>query len=266
MPREYTYGPWLSRRLKLSLGVDVLSKIKICTYNCVYCELGITSKDQLVSPEYKISKKPTINFRKELLSILKYVPHLKSITFGYNGEPTLNENLLDFLNIALKVREQLKWTEHKPKLTLFTNSSKLYLNEVRERVKQFELVLAKLDVATEEDFKRTNCPHKDTLPLKTIIDSIIDLRKEMPKKHKLAIQCLIYNSYRKDFIPNNNPENITKLAYAIKRIRPDFVQIYSVARIPAQYYVFAIDEDRKKEIMEKFKEIINDDHVEINYF
>jgi wyosine [tRNA(Phe)-imidazoG37] synthetase (radical SAM superfamily) len=88
----------------------------------------------------------------------------------------------------------------------------------------------------------------------------------MPIDHKLAIQCLIYNSYRKDFIPNNNPENITKLAYAIKKIKPDFVQIYSVARIPAQYYVFAIDEDRKKEIMEKLKEIINDDNVEINYF
>ena len=266
MPREYTYGPWLSRRLKLSLGVDVLSKIKICTYNCVYCELGITSKDQLVSPEYKISKKPTINFRKELLSILKYVPHLNSITFGYNGEPTLNENLLDFLNIALRLREQLKWTEHKPKLTLFTNSSKLYLNEVRERVKQFELVLAKLDVATEEDFKRTNCPHKENPTLKTIIDSIIDLRKEMPIDHKLAIQCLIYNSYKKEFVSNNNPENIEKLAYTIKKIKPDIVQVYSVARIPAQYFVFAIDEARKKEIVEIFKEIINNEDIKINYY
>ncbi|MFW9898479.1 MAG: radical SAM protein, partial [Candidatus Thorarchaeota archaeon] len=101
--RNYTYGPFQSRRLKLSLGVDVLSKIKICTYNCIYCELGITSKDQLVSPEYRISKKPTINFRKELFSILKYVPHLNSLTFGYNGEPSLNENLLDFLKIASNV-------------------------------------------------------------------------------------------------------------------------------------------------------------------
>ena len=266
MPREYTYGPFQSRRLKLSLGVDVLSKIKICTYNCAYCELGITNKDQLVSPEYRISIKPTINFQKELHSILKYVPHLNSITFGYNGEPTLNLDLLDFLKIAIKVRDRLKWTESKPKLTLFTNSSKLYLDEVRERVKQFELVLAKLDVATEEDFKRTNCPHKDTPNLKTIIDSIIKLRKEMPIDHKLAIQCLIYNSYRKEFVSNNNPENIEKLAYMIKKIKPDFVQVYSIARIPAQNFVYAIDEDRKKEIAEKFKEIINNEDIKINYY
>jgi len=266
MPREYIYGPFQSRRLNLSLGVDVLSKSKICTYNCVYCELGITNNDQLVSPEYKISKKPTNNFRKELFSILKYVPHLNSITFGYNGEPTINENLLDFLKIASTVRERLNWIEHKPKLTLFTNSSTLYLKEIRERVRQFELVLAKLDVATEEDFKGTNCPHKDTPEIETIIDSIVELKKEMPKNHKLAIQCLIYNSYRKDFRPNNNPENITKLAYAIKKIKPDCVQVYSIARIPAQYYVFSIDEERKKEIVEKFKEIINNDNVEINYY
>ncbi|MFX1392007.1 MAG: hypothetical protein ACFFAH_00395 [Promethearchaeota archaeon] len=266
MPRQYTYGPFQSRRLNLSLGIDVLSKPKTCTYNCVYCELGITSKDQLVSPEYRISKKPTNNFRKELLSILKYVPHLNSITFGYNGEPTINENLLDFLKIASTIREGLNWTEDNPKLTLFTNSSTLYLKEIRERVRQFELVLAKLDVATEEDFKRTNCPHKDTPDIKTIINSIVELRKEMPKNHKLAIQCLISNSYRNDFIPNNNLENITKLAYAIKKIKPDYVQVYSVARIPAKYYVFSIDEKTKKEIVEKFKDIINDDNVEINYY
>ncbi|MFX1257915.1 MAG: hypothetical protein ACFFAN_08655 [Promethearchaeota archaeon] len=264
--REYTYGPFQSRRLKLSLGINVLLKKKICTYNCVYCELGITDKDQLVSPKFRINRKPSINFRKELISILKFVPHLNSITFGYNGEPSLNGYLLDFLKIASDVREKLKWTYSKPKLTLFTNSSTLYLEEIREKVKQFELVLAKLDVATEGDFKRTNCPHKDSPNIETIVDSIAKLRKEIPKKHKLAIQCLIYNSYREDCIPNNNPENIIKLADAIKKIKPDLVQVYSIARIPAQYYVFSIDEERKEEIVKKFEEVINDENVKVKYY
>ena len=264
--RTYTYGPFQSRRLKLSLGIDVLSRNKLCTYNCVYCELGITNKDQIVSPEYRLNKKPTPNFRKELISILKYVPHLNSITFGYNGEPTLNENLVDFLEIASNVREQMKWTNEKPKLTLFTNSTTLYSEQIRDRVKQFELVLAKLDVATEEDFERTNIPHKETPNIETIIESIIKLKKVMPKDHQLAIQCLIYNSYRKDFISNNNPENIEKLAQAIKKIKPDIVQVYSIARIPAQYFVFAIDDDRKKEIVEEFKKTINDENININWY
>ncbi|MHA1148438.1 MAG: hypothetical protein ACTSR8_09345 [Promethearchaeota archaeon] len=266
MPREFTYGPFQSRRLKLSLGVDVLPPSKKCTYNCVYCELGITKKDQLVSPEFRIQKKPSHKFRKELHDILKYVPHLNSITFGYNGEPTLNENLLDFLKIAKDVRAQIKWTRNIPLLTLFTNSSTLYSSEIRDRVRQFDLVLAKLDAATQTDFLRSNCPHKEVPDIADIINSLIKLRAEMPKNNKLAVQCLIYRSYREDFIPNNNEENIKNLAKAIKRIKPNLVQLYSIARIPAQYYVFAIDEERKQEIVQKFEEIINDKTIQVNYY
>lgn len=266
MPREYTYGPFQSRRLGLSLGVDILPRYKLCTFNCVYCEIGPTGKNQLVSPNYRINLPPSPNFRKELKSILKFVPHLNSITFGYNGEPTLNENILDFLKIALEVREELNWTYEKPKLTLFTNSSTLIFNEIRERVKQFELVLAKLDVATKVDFTLSNRPHPETPKIEAIIDSIVKLKKEMPNEHKLAIQCLFYNSYREEFISNNNVENVKKLAYAIKRIKPDLVQIYSTARIPAEYFVFAIDDERKREIIKIFNEIIQNDKIKIKYY
>jgi len=266
MPREYTYGPFQSRRLGLSLGVDILPRYKLCTFNCVYCEIGPTGKNQLVSPNYRINLPPSPNFRKELKSILKFVPHLNSITFGYNGEPTLNENILDFLKIALEVRDELNWTYEKPKLTLFTNSSTLIFDEIRERVKQFELVLAKLDVATKVDFALSNRPHPETPKIEAIIDSIVKLKKEMLNEHKLAIQCLFYNSYREEFISNNNVENIKKLAYAIKRIKPDLVQIYSTARIPAEYFVFAIDDERKREIIKIFNEIIQNNKIKINYY
>jgi len=261
--REYTYGPFNSRRLGLSLGVDILPRIKICTFNCVYCEIGST--DKLVSPNYRIRKPPSSKFRHELLDILKYVPNLKSITFGYNGEPTLNENLLDYLNIVKEVRTKFKWKESPPIITLFTNSSTLYIEEVRNRVKEFDLVLAKLDAATKRDFKNTNRSHKEANDIDRIIESLIKLRRVMETK-KLAIQCLIYNSYRKDLIANDNEENIIKIAKAIKKINPDIVQVYSVARIPAQYHVYAIDEERKKQIVKTFKENINNDFMEINYY
>jgi wyosine [tRNA(Phe)-imidazoG37] synthetase (radical SAM superfamily) len=262
--RTYTYGPFQSRRLGLSLGVNILPKYKLCTFNCVYCEIGTT--DKLVSPKFRIKSPPSLKFRKELKDILKFFPHLSSITFGYNGEPTLNENLLDFHKIAFDVREEMEWTVNKPILTLFTNSSTLFLPEIREKVKQFDLVLAKLDTVTDEDFLRTNSPHPETPAIKTIIDSLIKLKQEMPIDHKLAIQSLIYNSYKDDFISNNNAENISKLAQAIKKIKPDLVQIYSIARIPANYFVFSVDEERKKEIVEILKKIVNDKNIEITYY
>jgi wyosine [tRNA(Phe)-imidazoG37] synthetase (radical SAM superfamily) len=263
MPRQYTYGPFKSRRLGLSLGVDVLPKEKLCTYNCVYCEIGPTF--QTASPNFRIKAPPSLNFYKELKDILNYFPHLDSITFGYNGEPTLNENLNDFLKIASSVRDELNWTKKPPVISLFTNSSTLFLKEIRERIKYFDLVLAKLDTATIRDFKRTNRPNIECPSPDVIIDSLEKLKRDL-KSNKLAIQCLIYNSNRKNFITNNNDDNINKLAYALKKIKPDIVQIYSIARIPSEPYVFAIDEERKKEIVDIFNNIINNDLVKIDYY
>jgi len=266
MSRKFTYGPFQSRRLGLSLGVNILLDYKICSYDCVYCEIGATNKERLVPPEYRIKLSPTPDFRKELKSILKYVPHLKSLSFtGYYGEPTLNNYLLDFYNITLDVRNELKWDKDPPLITLFTNSSTLYLEEIRERVKHFDLVLAKLDAATDKDLRSTNRPHKDCPDIDTLADSLVKLRKDMPNK-KLAIQCLISKSYRDDFSSNDNNENIEQLAHLIKKINPNIVQLYSIARIPSEYFVYAIDEKRKEEIVKIFREIINNELMEINYY
>ena len=266
MPREYTYGPFQSRRLGLSLGINILANYKICTFNCVYCEIGLTKKENLVNSTHRIHLPPSINFRNELKSILKHFPHLDSITFGYNGEPTLNDNLLDFLQVVKNVRDELTWSKREPSLTLFTNSSTLFLQEIRERVKKFELVLAKLDAAIDEDFKKTNRPHHETPNIERIIESLVALKKEMPKENKLAIQTLFFNSYNDDYVANDNPLNIIEIARALERIKPDIVQLYSIARIPAEYFVFSIDEERKREIASILKKIINDDKIEVNIY
>ncbi len=263
MPREYTYGPFNSRRLGISLGVDILPKYKLCSYNCVYCEIGPTYRT--VSPEHRIKAPPSSNFRKELNDILKYVPHLDSITFGYNGEPTLNDSLLDFYKVAFDIRNELKWEGAPPLLTLFTNSSTLYIDEIRDRVKHFDLVLAKLDAATDEDLNQTNRPHNDCPDIERIVESLVKLRKDMPDK-KLAIQCLISNSYNKSYYSNNNPDNIKQLAELIIKINPNMVQVYSIARIPSEYFVYAIDENRKREIVKILRELINNVNIEINYY
>ncbi len=264
--RDYTYGPLQSRRLGLSLGINVLPNYKVCTFNCTYCELGSTDSEHLVSSSFRIKILPTAKYRKELVSILSLFPHLKSITFGYNGEPTLNENLLDFLKITLEVRESIEWNQQKPIITLFTNSSTLYFEEIRERVKQFELILAKLDVATDKDLRKTNRPLNKSPTIETIIESLVNLREEKPTEHKLVIQSLFYNSYSKDFESNNNKSNLDKLGQALKRIKPDLVQIYTTARIPAEYYVYSIDDTRKKEIVKFLEDSIQNKSIKVKFY
>ena len=263
MPREYTYGPFKSRRLGLSLGVDILTKQKTCTYNCVYCEIGATLLH--VAPSYEVKRPPSHHYRREIKEMLRLFPNLDSITFGYNGEPTLNPHLLDFFDITLDERSKVDWPEREPYITLFTNSSTVHLEDTMNRIKNFDYVLAKLDVGSEEEFIRTNRPHEKVPSIDLIIESLSKLRRLMRDKI-FGIQSLIYNSYREDFNSNNSKTNITNLGNAIKKIKPDTVQIYSIARIPSEYYVYAISEQRKKSIVKTLKEIVNNEAIEINYY
>ncbi|TFG25408.1 MAG: hypothetical protein EU532_11685 [Promethearchaeota archaeon] len=263
MPREYTYGPYPSRRLGLSLGVDVLPKIKTCTFDCVYCEIGQTKK--LVDANFRISLPPSHKFEKELKDIIKHFPHLDSITFGYNGEPTLNEKLIDFYKIAYKVREETKWTQKKPVITLFTNSTTLGSEKIRKTIINFDVVLAKLDAGTQEDYIRTNRPHPDSPNINLIVENLTKLSREIAP-NSLILQCLIYNSYRKDFIPNCNEENIRNIAIAINKIRPNKVQIYSIGRIPSEYFVFSVDKSMMDRISKIFEEYVKDSLIEINFY
>jgi wyosine [tRNA(Phe)-imidazoG37] synthetase (radical SAM superfamily) len=263
VPREYIYGPYPSRRLGLSLGVNVLPKEKTCTFDCVYCEIGQTEK--LVDSDFRLKLPPSPKFEKELRDILKFFPHLDSITFGYNGEPTLNENLIDFYDIALKVREDFLWKKNPPLITLFTNSTTLNSRKVRKILTNFDLVLAKLDVATQEDYIRTNRPHPNLPEISTIIENLSVLSREMVS-NSLTLQCLIYNSYRDDYISNCNEENIRNMGIAINKIKPNGVQIYSLGRIPSEYFVYSIDEVKKKQISTIFKELIKDSSIEIAFY
>ena len=104
---KYTYGPVRSRRYGWSLGIDIMPKLKTCTYNCVYCELGKTSLKGHVSIRHQCEIAPrlkedlTIELREKLIEASAYVD---VITFGYNGEPTLNRNLHIYHDLARKLR------------------------------------------------------------------------------------------------------------------------------------------------------------------
>ena len=77
---------------------------------------------------------------------------------------------------------------------------------------------------------------------------------------------MIYNSYRKDFNPNCSEENIRNLAIAINKIKPNKVQIYSIGRIPSEYYVFSVDKSIMDRISKIFKELVEDSSTEINFY
>ncbi len=248
---KFCYGPFASRRLGLSLGVNVLGEQKRCTYNCVYCEAGRTTGNELVAPNYIADIKPE-GFREEIKPILRnLLRDLDSITFGYNGEPTLNPHLEEFLQVVREIQKEVapRSGDKFPTVTIFTNSTTITRPEIRHTLAQFDLILGKLEVGTSSDLHRVHRPHPNVPSLDAITRGLATLKQELSPGHKLALQTLIFTT--RNYASVNFKEiDVPMWIERVIAIRPDIVQLYSVARTPAEPFVTAVG----RETLQKIKD------------
>lgn len=205
----HLFGPVPSRRLGMSLGVDLIPH-KVCTLNCVYCECGRTTDLTLERKEYvKIDE-----VKKELIHFFKNNPSPDYITFSGAGEPTLNSGIgtvIDFI--------KEKWPEIP--LAVLTNGTLLKNEQLRKELLKTDVVLPSLDAALESDFLRIDRPDHD-LSLQDYIAGLVNFRKEF--KGHLWLEVLILPGY------NDDTENLALLKKAFLKIKPDRIQINTLDR------------------------------------
>ena len=206
---KYIFGPVPSRRLGMSLGVDLVPK-KVCSLNCVYCEVGKTTNLTLQRKEYV----PIDIVKEELNHYFKNNPDPDYVTFSGSGEPTLNSRIGDVIDFIKHIKPNLP-------VAVLTNGTLLYDAEVRQELLNADLVLPSLDAVTDKVFKKINRPHKD-LELKSYIDGLISFRREFQKK--IWLEVFILPGY------NDNLEELVLLKEIIKKINPDEVQINTLDR------------------------------------
>ena len=235
---EYLYGPVPSRRLGLSLGIDLIP-YKICSFNCIYCECGETTKLTKKRKEFK----PVDLIIEELDNYLSTKPELDYITFSGSGEPTLYKHIG-------KIIEFLKNKYPEYDLALLTNSSLLTDQQVRKEIKKLDLIVPSLDSVIEKNFQKINRPHKD-IKLVEIIDSLIEFKKEFDGKMYLEVFI----------VPgvNDTLEEFKKLNKIIGKINPDRVQLNTLDRPGVVDWIEPVSEETLKkaaEIIGKKAEII----------
>lgn len=257
---NFTYGPFGSRRLGLSLGVNVLHegfRRKRCTFSCVYCEIGRTTATELTGPTHVVEVPPA-GFEEELERVLSNLRCVESVTFGYNGEPSLNPHLGEFASIARGVRARLDLPV-RPQLTVFTNASTVTVPRVRAVLGQFDLVLAKLDAGTQADFERVNRPHPAVPPLDEIVAGLARLRSEMPPGHRLALQSLFFRSTRSTR-SSGGPERPAVALDAwirqVRRVAPHEVQVYTIARSPAEPFARPLPRAALERVQQRLVKIL----------
>lgn len=194
---KYIYGPVPSWRLGRSLGIDLISEVKACTFDCVYCQLGNLSA---LECERKVFN-PTQSILQEFDSLHLNQLEIDYITFSGMGEPTLA------LNIAEVAREIKKRT--KIPIALLTNSTLLHDEAVRKDLINIDKIIAKLDAPNDEILKLTN-QSAANINFTNIIEGIKKAQVQYPDK--LALQIM--------FVPQNIKfaANLAKLAKEIDPI------------------------------------------------
>ena len=171
---KYIYGPVSSWRLGSSLGIDPISeKNKICSFDCIYCQIG---RGGIHTKERKIFV-PAVKMFEEI----KDLPQVKIdyITISGRGEPTLAKNMGEIISGVKQIRKE--------PIAVITNSSLLYMKEVRDDLMLADLVIAKLDACSEDVFNKSNRP-VNGIDIKKVIEGIKKFSKQTHSK--LAIQIM----------------------------------------------------------------------------
>lgn len=201
---KYIYGPVPSWRLGRSLGVDLISGDKSCSFNCIYCQLGKTVR-HIIKRQLFV---PTAEIINELESLPKL--NIDYITLSGTGEPTLALNLGDVI-------DKIKGHFNQP-VAVLTNSSLLHEPQVRKELSLADLVVAKLDASNEELFRKINRP-TNGITLDLVVSGIKRFQEEHPGK--LALQII--------FVPQNKDYAVDIAALA-REIKPVEVEINTPLR------------------------------------
>ena len=243
---KYIFGPVLSRRLGLSLGIDLLPTQKVCSMDCMYCECGKTQKKYLTMERKEWV--PTEEVKREIQEVLSQKNlTLDFITFSGNGEPTLHSKFGEIAKFIKKIRPDVK-------LALLTNASTLWMDEVLEQLEYFDLISPSLDAATEGVFKKINHPAKG-LSLEKILLGLEKLKKHY--KGEIWLETLFVKGI------NDKPEEVDKLGRIVHKLKPNRWQLNTVVRPPA-YNVKGLTEEELIEIAKKVN-YPNTDIVCYNY-
>lgn len=206
--RKYLYGPVPSRRLGLSCGIDIVP-FKVCSLNCIYCQLGRTAKTTIERKEY-IPIEPVLAELKEALAKGLRADY---ITLAGSGEPTLNSRLGELIDGIKKLTDI--------PVAILTNGTLLYRGDVRADCVKADVVMPSLDAGDEQTFQKINRPN-GIINIEKLISGLCTFRKEF--SGQIWLEVFLIEGI------NTGSEHIIKLKETIKIINPDKVHLNTAVR------------------------------------
>lgn len=226
---SYVFGPVPSRRLGLSLGIDLIPP-KTCTFDCLYCQVGRTTSKTLETEPFVPVSEVVEEIEKKLL---ENVPD--AITLAGSGEPTLHSEI-DQIIASIKEMTEIK-------VALLTNGALFWREEVRRRVLKADVIMPTLTSAFDHTFRMIHRPHQE-LDLALIIDGLSKLRQDY--KGQVFLEVVFLAGI------NDTEKEVEGLKTLIDQISPDKIQLNTVVRPPSDSKAIPLDIKKLKEIMVLF--------------
>ena len=230
---KYLFGPVNSRRLGISQGIDLLPQ-KICNFNCIYCEVGPNVITTCERKEYTPTKE-IIAELDTLLADQAAVDRLDVFTITASGEPTLHTGIG-------KIIRHIKSKTNKP-VTVLTNGSLFHLPEVRDALMAADIVIPSLDSARPSSYRKINRPAR-CAELENIISGLREFCKDF--SGQVWLEILLAKGV------NDTPEDIDALKEAVTLIKPDRIQLNTVARPPLESFAKPLGRQELEAIARQF--------------
>lgn len=227
---RYVYGPVPSRRLGRSLGVDLVP-FKVCSYDCVYCQLGRTTTKTTERKEWV----PLDEVLAEVRERLSSGPPCDFVGLAGSGEPTLHSRIGEAIR-GIKAMTDVP-------VAVLTNGSLLFREEVRRDLMEADVVMPSLDAGDERLFHWVNRP-ADEVGFAEMVEGLATFTREFPGEVWLEILLLLGVT--------EAPSQVARLVELAKRIAPARVQLNTVARPPAELFAKAVSEARLHAIASLF--------------
>jgi len=228
---KYIFGPVPSRRLGMSLGVDIIP-FKTCTFDCVYCQLGATTSKTVQRQSYV----PEAEVLDELREVLdSEASKIDFITFSGSGEPTLNSDIGEMIG-------QIKTFTRVP-VAVLTNGSLLYRDDVRRDLSRADLVVPSLDAATEDTFARVNRPH-ECLTMELIIKGLEKFTQEF--EGRIWLEIMLVKGI------NDSRVELRQMADLVRNLKVDKIHLNTVERPPAEEFALAVTAEEMRDIVNIF--------------
>lgn len=236
---EIAYGPIRSRRLGVSLGMEIMPLThKLCTFDCIYCECGW---NQPISHPVLPTREEVRKALEEKLALMqKEDADLDVITFSGNGEPTLHPHFLGIIEDTCMLRNQYY---PNAQVSVLSNSTQLGRSDVKEALRLCDNRILKLDAGTDHMMRQIDLPVNKDLS----IDTIVRWLDEWDGDFTLQT-CFLRGEHNGQIIDNTTADELEAWYSIVRRLRPKQIMIYVIDRKTPVDTLEKISRDKMEEI------------------